>query len=205
MNEPGQQVESAGAAVGPQAQRPHRSLALRLTLMALGSFAFGFALVPLYDVVCAVTGAGNLATLRSATTVVETPDTSRTVTVQFVASLPTYGSWEFAPDVAQMRVHPGQLYEAKFHARNLTGRETVAQAVPSVAPSRAAAYFRKTECFCFTPQHFAKDEARDLIVRFYVDRELPASLDRITLAYVFYSAPERTANTARAPASNTSS
>jgi len=203
MSQPGQQVENEGAAPLQQTPRPHRSLVLRLALMALGSFAFGFALVPLYDVVCAVTGAGNLATLRSASTVVESPDATRTVTVQFVASLPTYGSWEFAPGVAEMRVHPGQLYEAKFHARNLTGRETIAQAVPSVAPSRAAAYFRKTECFCFKPQHFAKDEARDLIVRFYVDRELPAGLDRITLAYVFYSAPD--AAIARAPTGNSSS
>ena len=185
--------------------RPHRSLVVRLVFLTLGSFAFGFALVPFYNVFCALTGVGDRTTLTAPSKVVESPDEQRTVTVEFVANLPTYGSWEFAPGVNEMRVHPGKLYEAKFHARNLTGRETVAQAVPSIAPSRAAAYFRKTECFCFTPQHFAKDEARDLTVRFVVDRALPGNLDRITLAYVFYSSTERAASTSRASAGKTSS
>ena len=72
-----------------------------------------------------------------------------------MADLPTVGNWEFRPVVASMQVHPGRLYETNFFAHNLTGRETVAQAVPNIAPGKAAAYFRKTECFCFTPQNFA--------------------------------------------------
>ena len=163
-----------------------RSLALRLALMALGSFAFGFALVPLYDVFCQVTGAGNNSALRQAQTVVEAPDETRSVTIEFVANLPSNGTFEFRPSVNSMQVHPGRLYETTFFARNLTGRDTVAQAVPTIAPSRAAAYFRKTECFCFTPQHFARAEARPMPVRFIVDPRLPAGVDRITLAYVFY-------------------
>ena len=85
-----------------------------------------------------------------------------------------------------MQVQPGRLYEAKFLARNLTGQATWAQAVPDVAPSKATAYFRKTECFCFTPQQFAVDETRDMPVRFFVDPALPKHVDRITLAYTFY-------------------
>jgi cytochrome c oxidase assembly protein subunit 11 len=85
-----------------------------------------------------------------------------------------------------MKVTPGQLYEADFVARNLTGRDTVAQAVPNVSPGNATAYFRKTECFCFTPQKFVRDEQRTLPVRFVVDPALPKHLDRITLSYVLY-------------------
>ena len=85
-----------------------------------------------------------------------------------------------------MQVHPGKLYEAFFTAKNLTGHDTVAQAVPNIAPGKAASYFRKTECFCFTPQAFRKDEERTMPVRFIVDRQLPAYMDRITLAYTFY-------------------
>ena len=172
--------------------RAHRSLTLSLCLMVLGSFAFGFALVPLYNVLCALTGAGDRDVLTTPAVAVEAPDVSRSITVEFVANLPSHGSFEFRPTVAEMQVQPGRLYETAFFARNLTGRDTVAQAVPSVAPSRATAFFRKTECFCFTPQHFAKGEGRDMTVRFIVDPKLPADVDRITLAYVFYGRSQLT-------------
>lgn len=175
--------------------RAHRSLTLRLCLMALGSFAFGFALVPLYDVFCALTGIGDRDALVTPATVIEAPDASRSVTIEFVANLPSHGSFEFRPAAAEMRVQPGRLYETAFFARNLTGRDTVAQAVPSVVPSRATAFFRKTECFCFTPQHFAKGEGRDMTVRFIVDPKLPADVDRITLAYAFYGQSQLSAST----------
>jgi len=173
-----------------KAPNPHRSLTLRLALMVLGSFAFGFALVPLYDVFCTITGANDRAALTTASEVREAPQEDRTVTVEFLATLPSNGNWEFQPTVASMKVHPGRLYEATFRARNLTGHATVSQAVPSIAPSRASAFFRKTECFCFTPQHFERDESRELVVRFIVDPALPGSMDRITLAYVLYGADQ---------------
>ena len=167
-------------------RRENRSLALKLGVIALGSFAFGFALVPLYDVLCDITGFGNQKRLAERSVATEHPDTSRTITVDFVADLPSSGNWEFRPVLRSMQVHPGQLYAADFVARNLTGRATIAQAVPNVAPSKAAAYFHKTECFCFTPQPFAVNEERALPVRFIVDPALPPYVDRITLAYTFY-------------------
>ena len=179
---------------GPQherltrAWRANRSLTWKLLVFALGSFGFGFALVPLYDVLCSVTGVGDQKALARAAVVTEKPDLNRTVTVDFLADLPSVGNFEFHPVVAQMQVHPGKLYEAHFFAHNLMGRDTVAQAVPNVAPSKAAAYFRKTECFCFSPQHFTTGEQREMPVRFYVDPALPGYIDRITLAYTFYDA-----------------
>jgi cytochrome c oxidase assembly protein subunit 11 len=83
-------------------------------------------------------------------------------------------------------VQPGRLYETHYRARSLSDAPTTGQAVPSVSPMRAARYFVKTECFCFTPQHFAKGEEREMAVRFVVDRELPAGIDRLTLSYAFY-------------------
>ncbi len=168
------------------AGKPHRSLALKLGGLAVAAFGFGFALVPAYSVLCAITGFGDPKGIAKAAVVVERPDESRTVTVEFLADLPTVGSWEFRPAVRSMEVHPGRLYATTFMAHNLTGRDVVGQAVPDVAPSKAAAYFRKTECFCFTPQQFARDEQRDMPVRFIVDPALPAYVNRITLAYTFY-------------------
>jgi cytochrome c oxidase assembly protein subunit 11 len=171
----------------PDNKQPgHRRLTVSLTLVALGAFGFGFALVPLYDLLCAVTGYGDRTELTRASEQPAQVDESRLVTVEFVANLPTVGSWQFTPEVTSMQVHPGRLYEAKFLARNQTGHATWAQAVPDIAPSKASPFFRKTECFCFTPQQFAVDESRHMPVRFFVDPALPKYVDRITLAYTFY-------------------
>ena len=164
----------------------NQRLTLKLLGFALGSFAFGFALVPLYDVLCDITGFGNQKALAEARVVVEAPDDSRTITVDFIAELPSVGNWEFRPTVASMQIHPGRLYRTEFFARNLTGHETMAQAVPNIAPGKAAAYFRKTECFCFTPQKFGVNEQRPMAVRFVVDPAIPRWVDRITLSYTFY-------------------
>jgi cytochrome c oxidase assembly protein subunit 11 len=172
----------------------NRRLTLRLLGFAAGAFAFGFALVPLYDVICDITGVGNPKDLLRASNVQAVEyDESRLVTVEFVADLPSVGSWEFHPVIAEMKVNPGRLYEIDYVARNLTGRDTVAQAIPSVAPGKATAFFRKTECFCFVPQNFAKDEERVMPVRFVIDPNLPKSIDRVTLSYVFYDNSTRVA------------
>ena len=155
--------------------------------MAAGSFAFGFALVPLYDVVCEITGIGSRQQLSRAG-IGGGPGprrADRTVIVEFTASVPA-GGWTFEPVDATMEVQPGRLYETHYRARSLAEGATTGQAVPSVAPMRAARYFVKTECFCFTPQHFAAGEEREMAVRFVVDRELPAGIDRLTLSYAFY-------------------
>ena len=169
----------------------NRKLTLKLLGFALGSFAFGFALVPLYDVLCDLTGFGNQKALAERRLSVEAPDDSRTITVDFVAELPSVGNWEFRPLVSTMQIHPGRLYSTEFMAHNLTGKNTVAQAVPNIAPGQAAGYFRKTECFCFTPQKFAVNEARPMAVRFVVDPAIPRSVDRITLSYTFYDESTR--------------
>lgn len=167
-------------------RRENRNLTWKLLAIAAGSFGFGFALVPLYNVLCSVTGYGDQSRLLQRVQAIEHPDPSRTVTVEFLADVASSGTFEFRPVVRSVRVHPGQLYTAQFYARNLSGRDSVAQAVPNIAPSEVAAYFHKTECFCFSPQHFSLDEGRDMPVRFIIDPALPAHIDLITLAYTFY-------------------
>ena len=172
-------------------RRANRQLLWQLLAMAAGSFGFGFALVPLYNVLCSVTGYGDQAKLLERVQAVEHPDVNRTVKVEFLADVASAGNWEFRPVVRTLDVHPGQLYTAQFYAHNLSGRDTVAQAVPNIAPSEVAAYFHKTECFCFSPQHFALNEGRDMPVRFFIDPALPRHIDLITLAYTFYDESSR--------------
>ena len=172
-------------------RRENRNMTWKLLAIAAGSFGFGFALVPLYNVLCAVTGYGDQTKLLEKVHAIEQPQLDRTVTVEFLADVASSGTFEFRPVVRTVTVHPGQLFTAQFYARNLTGRDTLAQAVPNIAPSEVAAYFHKTECFCFSPQHFKLDEARDMPVRFIVDPALPSHIDLITLAYTFYDESSR--------------
>ena len=172
-------------------RREIRNMTWKLLAFAVGSFAFGFALVPLYNVLCSVTGYGDQGKLRERATAIEQPQLDRTVTVEFLADVASAGTFEFRPVVRTVEVHPGQLFTAEFYAHNLTGRDTVAQAVPNIAPSEVAAYFHKTECFCFSPQHFALNEGREMPVRFIIDPALPRHIDMITLAYTFYDESAR--------------
>lgn len=170
----------------------NRKLSWQLGLFALGFLGFGFALVPLYDVLCKVTGYGSRENLTQASLSAgnSSLSTEREVTVEFVSTLPTVGEWEFRAVENSVKVRTGQLYSAKFMAKNLLAKATTGQAVPSIAPHNAAQYFHKTECFCFTPQHFEALQERELTVRFVVDSQLPDKLDRITLAYSMYGVPQ---------------
>ena len=179
--------------LSPETLRANRSLLIKLLAFTAGSFAFGYALVPLYDVLCDITGYGNERRLAQKSVIAENPDKNRVITLEFLAELPSNGNFTFRPVLQEMKVHPGQLYTADFIAKNLTGRDTVAQAVPSIAPTKVASYFHKTECFCFTPQSFKTDEERALPVRFVIDPAIPAYVDRITLAYTFYDETTRVA------------
>ena len=173
-------------------KKAHRSLTWKLSAIALASFGFGFALVPLYNVICGVTGVGDQSSLlRKAKAAAEHPDPNRTITVEFLGDAGGAGQWDFHPVKREIEVHPGQLYSAEFFAHNLTGHDTTVQAIPSLAPSKMTAYFHKTECFCFSPQHFTVNEQRDMPVRFIIDPSIPSYVDRITLSYTFYDESSR--------------
>jgi cytochrome c oxidase assembly protein subunit 11 len=176
-----------------QRRRANRSLIAGLVIMTAGSFAFGWALVPLYDVFCRAVGVGNAEAKSGRSQAQEAMDPNREITIEFVADPASVGSFEFRPKVASMRIHPGKLYDTEFYARNLTNQASVAQAVPSISPSVGAKYFHKTECFCFSPQRFGVGEGRDMPVRFIVDPALPPNVDKLTLAYTFYDTTQSAA------------
>jgi len=169
-------------------KKANRSLVRQLWIFAAGSFAFGFALVPLYRVLCDITGYGDRTKLVEASSFTAPEDVNRRVTIELLSDSPAIGDWEFRPEVGSIEVHPGRLAEAKFYARNMRTQSVVAQAIPSIAPLQATKYFHKTECFCFTPQPFDARQERELTVRFIVDPKLPLNIDRLTLSYVMYDA-----------------
>jgi cytochrome c oxidase assembly protein subunit 11 len=174
-------------------KRSNRKLTRSLLVMTAASFAFGWALIPLYDVLCKVAGIGNAEAKAGRAVVREAVDPKRELTIEFVADPASVGSFEFRPKVASMRVHPGKLYDTEFYAKNLTPVASVAQAVPSISPSVAGKYFHKTECFCFSPQRFRGGEGRDMPVRFIIDPALPANVDKVTLAYTIFDTTQSAA------------
>ena len=166
-------------------QSENRALTGRLLIMAVAMFGFGFALVPLYDVFCEITGFGG-RTNTTAAVVEEAPDLTREIRIEFVTTVNSYAPFEFVADRDSMTVNPGQMYFATFTAKNLTGDDKVAQAVPSVAPVAAAEHFVKIECFCFNSQEFAGNQERAMPLQFIVDPDLPDYVDTITLQYTFF-------------------
>jgi cytochrome c oxidase assembly protein subunit 11 len=166
-------------------QQENRGLVGRLAILAIAMFGFGFALVPLYDVFCEITGFGG-RTNTEAVAVVEAPDISREIRIEFMTTVNSYAPFEFAADADSMTVHPGKMYFATFTAKNLTESDKIAMAVPSVAPIAAAEHFVKIECFCFNSQDFAANEERAMPLQFIVDPDLPDYVDTITLQYTFF-------------------
>jgi cytochrome c oxidase assembly protein subunit 11 len=164
-----------------------RPLVRSLLVMVAGSFAFGFALVPLYRVICEAAGIRVNDTPSAA--VASQAGAGRSVTLEFMSLASPGSDFEITPQTRELVLQPGRLSEAKFRIRNNASRPLVAQAVPSVAPITTAKYLQKTECFCFTPQSFGASEEREFVVRFIVDPDLPTQVDRMTLAYSMYALP----------------
>ena len=159
----------------------------KLVGVALGAFAFTFALVPLYRIACEkVFGVRLERGPASAQVAAAQPAAARIVTVEFDGGVNSKLPWGFHPNVRSMQVRLGEQYETTYYARNQSARAIVGSAVPSVAPARASGYFSKTECFCFTAQTLAAGEARDMPVRFIVDPALPADVKTVTLSYTFF-------------------
>ena len=170
-----------------------RNLVKRLMLMVVGMFAFGFLLVPIYDVMCQAFGINGKTTGVAWQGTEQTVDEARDIRVQFISSNAEGMQWSFGPQDAEIMLHPGEARTVNFLAHNPTDNVMVAQAIPSVAPSRAAAFFHKTECFCFTQQVLQPGESIEMPVRFIVDPALPKDVRRLTLAYTLFDVTERMA------------
>ena len=165
-----------------------KSTALKLSLIPILMFGFGFALVPLYDVFCEITGLNGKTGRVEASAIDATQiDTSRLIEVRFLANINAGLPWSFEPVVKKMEVHPGKVYEALYRVRNTSPQPTTGQAIPSVSPGLAAAHFNKTECFCFSEQELAGLEGREMPLRFIIDNAISENIEQITLSYTFFS------------------
>lgn len=163
----------------------NRQLVAKLMGVALGMFAFGYGLVPMYNVLCKATGLNGK--ISGASELSGTPiDKTRSVTVEFVTTNNANLAFEFYPLVKKIQVHPGENTRLAFMAKNDTSSDIVIQAIPSVSPGVAAKHLKKTECFCFTHQFFHPKEQRIMPILFHIDVELPKQINTVTLSYTLF-------------------
>ncbi|WP_111411758.1 cytochrome c oxidase assembly protein [Billgrantia lactosivorans] len=151
-----------------------------------GMFAFAFALVPLYDAFCRLTGINGKVDTTAQAIVSEEVDESRTVTVQFITRNGAGLPWHMQAETRQVRLHPGQTSEVNFTFRNQSDGESWGRAVPSVSPSNATRHVRKTSCFCFEEQQLQAGERIELPLVFQLARDLPPEVHTVTLVYTLY-------------------
>ncbi len=170
---------------------PVVDIVAKLVTTAALMFAFVFVvMVPLYNVLCDALGINGKTASSAYTSVPAAVDEDRLVTIQFVATNNDGMPWEFAPSQTVMKVHPGAVNDTVFLARNPLPQPMVAQAIPSVSPSRAAEYFHKTECFCFNQQPLDGQASAQMPLQFIVDQDLPRDIRTITLSYTIFDVTE---------------
>lgn len=165
----------------------------KLVMIPVLMFGFGFALVPLYDVFCNITGLnGKTGRVEAAMVDERQIDLSRTIRVKFLANTGKGLPWQFVPMVTEMEVHPGKIYQALYRVSNRADKATVGQAVPSVSPQVASLHFNKTECFCFSNQQLSANESREMPLRFVIEHEIPEDVVEVTLSYTFFDITKKT-------------
>jgi cytochrome c oxidase assembly protein subunit 11 len=168
----------------------NRTMMVKLFVVAVAMFGFGFALVPMYRAICSITGINNLVQRDVGEREAKNTqvDASRTISIEFDAN--ARGPLHFKPEQNSLDVHPGEVMTVMYEVTNKQGRTVKAQAIPSYAPMQATEYFKKIQCFCFTQQTLAPNETRRMPVVFVVDPKLPKDVKTITLSYTFFELAE---------------
>lgn len=177
-------------------QVSHRKIFIIGGIASVVMFFFCFAMVPLYSVICRVTGISTSVPTSSLSlpgASATTADMSREVTVQFMVVNNKGLPWDFYPAQKEIKLHPGENITTAFHAKNTTTRDMTIQAVPSMTPIESMAHFHKVQCFCFNQQTLKGGESKDMALIFNVDKELPKDIHVITLAYTLFDVtPKKT-------------
>ncbi len=172
-------------------KKDNRKITWKLSLLAVAMFGFGYVLVPIYNVLCDVTGInGKTGVMTEQAAEDLQVNQNRTITVEFDTNINGELPWSFKADINKMQVNPGKLNDVYFTVVNNSDDVIVGQAIPSVAPQIASLYFNKTECFCFTQQTLQPHESKDMLVRFVVVPDMPGDISTLTLSYTFFKAPD---------------
>ena len=176
------------------ASKGTKKTVITLFIVTVLMFGFGYAMVPLYDVFCKITGLNGKTIRVVEGDVKQEYSTDRLVKIRFDSNINGDLPWKLKSNVKTMKVQPGKFYEATYIVENLYNGVVIGQAIPSVSPQIASLYFKKAECFCFINQLLKPGEVKEMIVRFEVDKDLPEEVNALTLSYTFFRAKKVAVN-----------
>jgi cytochrome c oxidase assembly protein subunit 11 len=174
-------------------RKKNAKLVRTLVLVAAAMFGFGYALVPIYDVLCEWKWIerDRPDDIKKVPEVAYKVDMSREITIEFMTTLNESTSMDFRAEKKQLKVHPGEYHTVNFYAENKTGKAMLARAIASFSPAITSSYFEKIQCFCFSEQTFKANEAKTMPMRFVINPELPEQYKTITLSYTFFDNTEK--------------
>lgn len=165
----------------------YKKLYIILIFVVGGMFGFGFALIPLYNTFCRVTGLNGKTSGRYIVHPEDRKiDYSRSIKVQFTTTVNESMPWNFFPNISSVDVHPGEMKQVSFTVFNQTNSYIIGRAIPSISPGLAARYLHKTECFCFNEQPLAAHETKAMPLVFFLDHNIPQNVKRLTLSYTMF-------------------
>jgi cytochrome c oxidase assembly protein subunit 11 len=156
----------------------------KLFIFSVIMFGFGYALVPIYEKFCEVTGIYDLQRPDAVDKVAKVDET-RVINIQLDANVRGL-NWKFKPMQSSVRVHPGKPIEVIYEISNESEVSQTGQAIPSYSPRNLERYLKKFECFCFTKQELKGGEVRQMPVKFVIDPEIPADIHTVTISYTFF-------------------
>jgi cytochrome c oxidase assembly protein subunit 11 len=167
----------------------HRLVGLACAAFVVAMVGAAYAAVPLYQMLCQVTGFAG--TTRVATKAPE-KELARTVQVRFDSNVAPGLAWNFQPDVGSVQVRLGETKLAYFRVTNRGSTPTTGTATYNVTPGAVGSYFNKLQCFCFTEQTLKPGESVEMPVVFFVDPSMAddsemAGVKSITLSYTFFA------------------
>lgn len=169
-----------------QKQTSRDKLVIKLIIIAVLMFGFGYALEPLYEAFCRVTGFGGKTDVIEESVAKNAQVTDRNVAVTFTSHSHSSLPWDFEPITKGGDIKVGKIQEAVFYVKNHSSQAITGMATFNVTPPRAGFHFKKTECFCFTKQVLQPGEEKEMAVRYMLDQELPDDVHELTLSYTFF-------------------
>ena len=160
-----------------------------LLSVVVGMVGLSFASVPLYQLFCKVTGYGG--TLNTEDVLASREISERTIKVHFDSNISPKLKWLFKPQQNVVTVKLGEQNLAFYEAENISKRTLTGHAIYNVTPFKAAKYFSKIDCFCFTEQTLDAGQVVPMPLQFYIDPEILTNpntkeITTITISYTFY-------------------
>lgn len=163
----------------------NRLVLKKLLFFAVIMFGFGYAMVPMYEKFCEVTGVRQSADLADVFVKDVKADPTRTVALEFDANVSGL-LWQFKPLQSNVKVHPGETIDVVYEVSNDTNQENTGRAIPSYSPRNFEKYMTKFECFCFTRQVLKPGEVKQMPMKFVIDPQLPVDINTVTISYTFF-------------------